>query len=118
MRMWLVDTRIMCRNHLLGEHLELHMFLGSLKKGKKIDGFLKNNLFEPRSLYGRHIALEYEMIVRKYSHNSPITEYDCRIIENLPLEKKYWEINREQALKDLLERCPQCKKRYEKLYEL
>ena len=26
MRMWMVNPRIMCRQHLLGEHVEIHMF--------------------------------------------------------------------------------------------
>ena len=36
MRMWLVPPSHMCRKHLLGEHVELHMLLGTLKKGKSI----------------------------------------------------------------------------------
>ena len=62
MRMWLVDPKILCQKHLCGEHVEMHMFLGTLKKGKKIDGFLKNNLFEPRVLHKRHEELKEEMI--------------------------------------------------------
>jgi hypothetical protein len=31
MRMWMVNPRIMCGNHLLGEHLETHMFYGIIK---------------------------------------------------------------------------------------
>lgn len=30
MRMWMVDPKIMCRKHLLGEHLELHMLAGCI----------------------------------------------------------------------------------------
>ena len=33
MRMWMVDPQIMCRQHLLGEHTEMHMFVGTLKRG-------------------------------------------------------------------------------------
>jgi hypothetical protein len=46
MRMWMVPTKIMCDKHLLGEHVEHHMFLGSLKQGFNLDGYVKNNLFE------------------------------------------------------------------------
>jgi hypothetical protein len=28
--MWMVDPRIMCRNHLLGEHAEIHMFVWNI----------------------------------------------------------------------------------------
>ena len=40
----MVDPKFLCQKHLCGEHLECHMFLGTLKKNKKVDGYLKNNL--------------------------------------------------------------------------
>jgi hypothetical protein len=115
MRMWLCDPRILCQKHLCGEHVEMHMFLGTLKKKRKIDGFLRNNLLQPRLLFQRHEDLKDEMINRGYNHNSCIKESDCECVEDLPDEKKYWEVNREQALINLLERCPQCLKRYSSL---
>lgn len=39
MRMWLVPPSHMCRKHLLGEHVELHMLLGTLKKGNPSPAF-------------------------------------------------------------------------------
>jgi len=112
MRMWMANPEKMCRQHLMGEHLETHMFLGSLKKQKKLDGFFKNNLFEPRSLYQRHKDLADEMIKRGYDHKSDIREEECGCIFDLPIEKQYWEIDREKSLKDLLNRCPDCNKRF------
>lgn len=106
MRMWLCDPKIMCQKHLCGEHVEMHMFLGSLKKNKKIDGYLNNNLFEPMALYWRHKQLELEMIDRGYNHNSEM--FGADIVLNLPEEKRTVRIDREVALKDLLERCPEC----------
>jgi hypothetical protein len=94
------------------------MFLGSLKKGKKIDGFLKNNLFEPMVLLQRHEELKEEMIRRGYNHNSDMCEEECGCVLDLPDEKKYWEIDKDAALQDLLSRCPECRKRYESLYTL
>jgi len=108
MRMWLCDPKIMCQKHLCGEHLELHMFLGSLKKQKKLDGYFKNNLFEPRALYQRHEDLKEEMTRRGYKHKSDICEEECSCILDLSEEKQYWEINKNQALCDLLDRCPEC----------
>lgn len=112
MRMWMVDPRILCQKHLCGEHVEMHMFLGSLKKGKKIDGFLKNNCFQPRSLFQRHEDLKLEMINRGYNHQSDICEQECECVLDLPDEKQYWEIDKKAALKDLLDRCPECRKRF------
>ena len=34
MRQWMVDPRLLCRKHLLGEHVENHMFIGTLKRVK------------------------------------------------------------------------------------
>ena len=112
MRMWLANPEKMCQKHLCGEHLEMHMFLGALKKRKKIDGYLKNNLFEPRSLFQRHKDLAKEMIDRGYNHKSPIDEIDCFSIFILSMEKQYWEIDKEAALRDLLDRCPECRSNF------
>ena len=117
MRMWLCDPKILCQKHLCGEHLEMHMFLGSLKGGKKIDGFIRNNLFEPRSLFQRHEDLKDEMSRRGYNHKSPMQETDCMCVLNLPTEKQYWQVDRVKALRDLITRCPECNTRLGHYFE-
>jgi len=112
MRMWLCDPKILCQKHLCGEHFEMHIFLGSLKQGKKIDGYLKNNLLQPRYLLMRHEELQDEMIRRGYNHNSPMPANECLCVLDLTIEQQYWEIDRKKALKDLLSRCPECQKRF------
>lgn len=57
MRMWMLPPETMCRKHLLGEHVELHMLLGSLRRGKNIDGFLAGKLVDPRRMFRRHEEL-------------------------------------------------------------
>lgn len=111
MRMWMVDPRIMCRKHLLGEHVEMHMFLGHLKRRKKVDGYLKNNCLQMRSIYQRHEDLAKEMIDRGYKHNSPMKELDFECIYDYPNEQIYWKVQEVQSLKDLLDRCPDCRQR-------
>lgn len=112
MRMWMVPVEIMCRQHLLGEHVEHHMFLGCLKKGLNLDGYVDNNLLELKSLKRRHERLVKEILKRGYNHNSPLDypdnytfgqgEYVC----NSKVDVK-------KALKDLLCRCEECKRRWE-----
>jgi len=114
MRMWMVDPKIMCRKHLLGEHVEHHMFIGTLRKRKKVDGYIRNNCLQPRALFERHNVLVCEMQRRGYNHKTPIAEEDCEICY-LPQEQQYWEINCTQSMKDLLERCPECRTRKEQL---
>jgi hypothetical protein len=114
MRMWMVPPRLMCRQHLLGEHLEIHMFLSTIKQHKKIEGYLKNNCLEPRSLKQRHDDLVNEMTTRGYKHKTPIKDIDCACICDLAQEQQYWQINSMQSFEDLLKRCDRCHELYAK----
>ena len=44
MRMWMVPPSKMCRKHLLGEHVELHMIAACLRLGKSIRGYVETGL--------------------------------------------------------------------------
>jgi hypothetical protein len=103
--MWMVNPKIMCRKHLLGEHVEIHMLLGSLKRGKSIKGFLNTGLLEPKSIYIRHKDLVNEMKSRGYNHKS-----DLDII-NI---NKYGYVDKDKSLNDLLNRCEDCRRMYER----
>lgn len=107
MRMWLTDPSKMCKKHLLGEHVEMHMFLGTLKKKKSIKGYIKNNLLEPLKLKERHDELVIEMKRRGYNHNTPL-DYNNDIFNYLG-EEKYFKINKEAARNELIRRCTDCK---------
>lgn len=111
MRMWMVNPKILCRKHLLGEHVEHHMFIGTLAEGKAIAGYLANNLMEPAMLYARHDQLAAEMVSRGYKHKSPL-----RVIElALPDEQTEVKVDSEASLLDLVNRCPECADRYAQL---
>lgn len=125
MRQWMCNPLMLCQKHLLGEHVEHHMFVGTFKKKLKIDGYIKNNLVEPLSIPSRHYVLAWELVRRslikyngkKYtSHQSWINEneYD-NIIQYLPYEQQIHKINKENAINDLLNRCVDCQIRYFKL---
>lgn len=114
MRMWMVDPKILCQKHLCGEHLECHMFLGALKKGSSVKGFLKNNLFEPESLKIRHDILAIEMKRRSYNHKTPMCFNDYKnSLNTLNETERAVKINRYNSSRDLLDRCPRCRKRSE-----
>lgn len=116
MRMWMLDPKIMCQKHLCGEHVEIHMMLGTLKAGKKIDGYIKNNLCEPKSIFTRHEILSEEMKKRGYQHNSPICiDEVSELVSNLPVVQQICCVNQPQSKIDLLGRCEECKKRYEQI---
>ena len=99
MRMWMVDPQHMCRQHLLGEHLELHMFVGTIKKGVSLEGYVNAGLVETSSIAFRHEQLVQEMEKRGYKHGSPLTYVDL-------LDQG--EVSRALAREELLKRCAAC----------
>lgn len=99
----MVDPSIMCRKHLLGEHVELHMLVAHLKLGRRIDGYVKNNCTEPNSIESRHRELEKELLKRGYNHNSPLTQ---PVILNFQHPEA--KVNVDSALIDLVSRCKEC----------
>lgn len=110
MRMWMTDVRTMCDKHLLGEHVETHMFVGAMRRGVRLDGYVKNNLFEPLSLKARHDALATEMQVRGMKHASHM---DAALVNVLvgTLPDYIWDakVDKVSSLEDLIGRCPKCK---------
>jgi len=103
MRQWHVDPSLLCRRHLLGEHLEVHMFIGALRKGKSIKGFIEKGLVEVHTLVTRHGELVAEMLNRGYGHRSPIAEID----ELLMYEAG--SVDRAGNLLELKRRCESCR---------
>jgi hypothetical protein len=103
MRMWMVDPRRMCRKHLLGEHVELHMLAGSLRRGRSIQGFLDGGLLEPQNLHTRHAALVKEMERRGYRHASPLPA-----VAPMPRGR----VDRVAAASELSRRCSECRKSF------
>ena len=82
MRMWNVNARKMCRNHLLGEHVECHMFFSNIKNKKNISGYLKNGLIETHNLKKRHNILSKELLRRGYKHKSPLAFFKAKKQKN------------------------------------
>ena len=75
MRIWDISPKRLCRNHLLGEHRELHAIWSVLTKGKK--GYSRHPETlrwkgKLKSLYLRHAELVKEMKRREYNHKSPL----------------------------------------------
>lgn len=106
----MVDPKIMCDQHLLGEHLETHMFLGSLKKNTKLDGYADSNCLELLSLKDRHDSLVKEMESRGMKHNS---RFDTkRMISVYSISQstkvKQSKIDSKKSRELLLSRCPDC----------
>ena len=104
MRMWLCDPSILCKNHLLGEHGEIHKHRHNFIKKHRMAG--RMGQIEPSAMLTRHDELAKEMTRRGYNHNSP---YDQPDISHLPPMF----VNREKSLTILLSRCECCRNRKE-----
>jgi len=73
MRVWDIEASVLCNNHLLGEHREIHAIWKILTENKK--GYAhhpetlrwKGKLL---ALYSRHETVAAEMTKRRFSHKS------------------------------------------------
>ena len=75
MRIWDLEPERLCRQHLLGEHRELHGLWLILTEGKK--GYAEHPETarwrgKLKALYQRHERLAAEMERRGYRHQTPL----------------------------------------------
>jgi len=100
MRMWNVNPKMMCNQHLLGEHVECHMFVATLNQGKSVKGYLDKGLLEIHNLKKRHDELSKEMKKRGMNHKSKLPWYKKIILGK---------INSQKNKIELKARCKECK---------
>ncbi|MEA1943970.1 MAG: pyrimidine dimer DNA glycosylase/endonuclease V [Euryarchaeota archaeon] len=75
MRIWDIPPEKLCRNHLLGEHRELHALWSIITNDKKAYSNHPETLRwkgKLRALYLRHEKLVLEMTKRGYKHHTPL----------------------------------------------
>lgn len=75
MRIWDIPVENLCRNHLLGEHRELHAIWSVITQNK--NGYSKHPetirwVGKLNALYLRHDEQVNEMKHRGYNHQSPL----------------------------------------------
>ncbi len=97
----MTNPKYLCRNHLLGEHKELHQAVGSLLHNKSLRGHIDRGQVEVHNIKKRHEQLVKEMKRRGYNHQSPLKEFK---------EFKAGKINIIENYKELERRCKECKK--------
>ncbi len=75
MRVWDLPPAPFCKNHLLGEHAEIHAIWSIITQGK--EGYSRHPEVgrwrgKLKALYSRHHQLAMELEKRGYSHQSPL----------------------------------------------
>ncbi len=105
-RMWGVDPRCLCKNHLLGEHNEIHKLVGNIESGNSIEGYIEKGHIDTSEIQRRHEELKKEMERRGYNHDSPLNYND---------ELNTGQLDIDENINELRERCSQCKKRIDNL---
>ena len=96
MRIWDISPDKLCRNHLLGEHSELHAIWSILTQNKK--GFANHPETlrwrgRLRALYLRHEKIVQEMKKRGYNHYSPL---DVRFATGKSIQNQFVNSYQEQ----------------------
>ena len=98
----MVEPKLLCRQHLLGEHRELHTFAGTLRKHISVSGYMNLGELDPTKLASRHEELVTEMERRGYCHFSPLE------VPNYSYVTEKACIDVEANLRDLFSRCSEC----------
>lgn len=102
MRMWMVPPTMLCDQHLLGEHVELHMFVGTIRRGVSIAGYVLRGLVETANIKKRHRQLVKEMKARGFRHKSKL-EYEDKLAVG--------KVSRIGSIRALTSRCKECAER-------
>ena len=102
MRMWKVPPKYLCRKHLLGEHVEMHMYASAIRLKRSIKGHIEKGQVETHNIKSRHDILAKEMLRRGYKHNSPL---------NFRTKRREGKINVKENIQALRKRCRECRKR-------
>lgn len=108
MRMWMINPKLLCKQHLLGEHNEIHKHKSSFEKRHSIVGRVKPVVqIEPRSMKKRHEELAEEMLSRGYNHKSPYEMPDISYLDDEFLNVK---VDKALSKKELKSRCVFCER--------
>lgn len=106
----MVEPELLCRKHLMGEHVEMHMLAGSVSKQKTLTGFITKGLVELDRIQHRHDEIASEVEFRGYNHKSPLDQPDTSCYDDLGA------VSWADSIHELHRRCPDCAKRIEGVY--
>jgi len=109
MRMWMINPRLLCKNHLLGEHSEIHKHRHIFIKQHSTKG--RDGQIEPLAMKKRHDELAEEMLRRGWKHNSP---YEQPNLDHLSDYERNSRVDILVSVDDLKSRCSECRRKIKK----
>ena len=104
MRMWMLPVGMMCMQHIVGEHRELHTIETMIRTGANIKGYLDRKLLEPQHLLARHMQLEGLLST---PHLTPIVQPKDAVIAF---------VDKEANQRELVRRCAACRILHERIF--
>lgn len=106
--MWGIDPRLLCDDHLVGEHAEMHQEVGTLRNHEHgeaiVRGHAEQGQVDTAKIQARHDELADEIERRGMTHDSPL-EYDDT--------HDLGEIDPARNREELVDRCDECRERIE-----
>jgi hypothetical protein len=98
MRIWDLPPHVLCRNHLLGQHRELHAVWNIItlqRTGYRNHPEVRRWIGKLKALHRRHDVLVEEMMRRGYRHLSPLPK---RSATGSPVQRYYLATPRQQRM--------------------
>jgi hypothetical protein len=108
MRMWMINPKLLCNKHLLGEYAEIFKHRHNFVKQYSIKGRIGQ--IEPLKMANRVEELRKEGIERGFNMKAIYIIPDLSYLSDEELNSK---VDTNKSIQDLLNRCPECKKRIE-----
>lgn len=108
MRMWMINPELLCDQHLLGAHGEIHKFKHSFEKKHNMIKRITLGQIEPKAMKEEHDRLVLEMEKRGMKHNSP---YELPDLNYIPQEYLDMKVDADKSIEDLKDRCFKCEEK-------
>jgi hypothetical protein len=110
--MWMIDPRLLCKNHLLGEHNEIHKHRPSFVKKHSMAG--RVGQIEPLSMKSRHDELAKEMLRRWPKENGHASPYEMPDLSYLPCEHRGSRVDTIESMRLAYKKCSECRENIER----
>lgn len=103
--MWMIDPTLLCKQHILGEHHEIHKHRYSFEHEHSFEGYLRDTVtVEPLAMKERHDQL----VDYLDNHDSP---YSMPDLSYMPEWHRQAEVDQLESIVTLIIRCEDCREK-------